>query len=311
MGKKQKKTGRPDIIIVGAGIVGCALAKYARDEKGYEVLIIDRITAFSASKAIMNVVKRSWVNKTIEKEYLDGLELLEKYAGVEDIKVMNKGKKDKPLEDFKSYSARKILDEKVFRATVDGVSNKKVHFTDWEGKTDVIKAKKAVVICAGAWTPEILKMSGYRENVPMLENAVGEVFELDGKFKPKDGVTAFYDWWLPFKSAVFCPDPNGKTQWFGDAFVAKVKDIENVLEAENVKKCRAKLRENLDKYLGKKAKKHVINDFIGIRPYIAKKANHSFIIKQDKNLYSSVGTAKNGLILCFHMAKEVIKQIEE
>lgn len=311
MSKKNKKSGKPDIIIIGAGIVGCALAKYARDEKGYSVMIIDNNRVFAASKCIMNIVKRSWVNKTIEKEYLEGLELLEKYAGSEEIQVMNKGKKDKPMEQFFSYDANKILDENVVFGTVNGVSNKKVHFTNAEGNVDVFKAKKAVVVAAGAWTPEILKMSGYNDNLPQIEYCVGEALEMKENFKPKDGVKAFYSWWIPFKSAVFCPDPNGKTSWFGDSFVAKVPKLEDMLNNERVIKARAKLRENLEKYLGKKAKKSILEEWVGIRPYIKKNAGHDFVIKQDDNLYSAVGTAKNGLILCFSIAKSIISQIEE
>lgn len=310
MGKNKKKSNKPDIVIVGAGIIGCALAKYARDEKGYSVVLIDNKQPLSASKCIMYIVKRSWVNKSIEKEYLDGLELLEKYAGSEDIEVMNKGKKDKPMEDFTSYNANNILNEEFIFGTVNGVSNKKVHYTDSKGKVDVLKAKKAVVIAAGAWTNEILKMSDYNDNLPKIENGVGECYEISEKFKMKDKTKAWYLWWIPFKSAVFCQDPNGKTKWFGDGFVAKVPNLQNVLENERVLKARKKLQENFEKYIGKKQMKHVINKCVGIRPYIHKSANHGFVIKQDKNLYSAVGTAKNGLILCFSIAKELIKNIE-
>jgi len=305
----KNKTKNPDIIILGSGIVGCATAKLAR-ERGFTTMIIDKGEKLSASKCIMDIVKLSWINKSIWNEYIDGKKLLDKYAGVEAIEVVNKGKAGGTIEAFDRYDSRKVLDEVVVFGDIHTVNKKKVVYYDQKEKKIEVEAKKAVFVCLGAWTGDFLSRSGYSETAPQLDNKYGEVFELKEDFKPKDGILNFYDWWLPFKSVVFCTIPSLKTSFFGDAHVVKIIEIKDCERDERVKKARAKLRENLRIYLGKKASKNVISEYQGLRPYL-KKSEQGFIRKQDKGLYSAVGTAKNGLILCFHIAKDLLSKIEK
>jgi glycine/D-amino acid oxidase-like deaminating enzyme len=288
---------KTQVVIIGAGLVGSLTAKVLR-EAGYDSLILDMEHPYAASKCSFGIWKDGWVNDAIRKEYEAGMSTLEKYAGEREVLELFNMKKEK-IDEFYYINPAKVLNEEFLPAEVLSVENNKVKFV-MEGQKYMAKATVAVVVCAGAFTQELLENSGYK-NAPQMDKLWGATMDVDMEIEESRIME-----WAPYKQCILYKT-NGKKFVFGDG--ATVKNPQE--NDPRVKKASARLQEHLDMVTQIKVPNEKIRSVKqGYRPYL-KKGTPKFINKHDKRLFSATGGAKNTTILCGFMAQEVLKQIKK
>lgn len=287
----------PDVIIVGSGLFGSMTAKYLR-KKGLEVMIIDNVNPMAASKCSFGVWKEGWINKTIKEEVEISMPILKKYYEIVEKPFFNM---DKNVEEMMSYlDCLQILYERqVFNYNVADVKNNKVLITG--NNTDGggwLEANKAVIVCAGVWTPELLK--SYKKSLPKIDRLWGATLE----FNQKIDISRFGQW-APYKQNVLLKMSEKKFV-FGDGATVKnpKENDERVSFASN------RLLTHAHDVIGSLNPDNIKRVNEGYRPYLTK-GSKGFVMKHDKNLFSATGGAKNSTILCGFIAKQIFRNIKE
>ena len=285
-----------DVIIIGGGLVGCMTAKYLRS-KGLTIKIIDSGHPLAASKCCFGNFKEGWINESIRHEFEDGLSLLNKYSGgLKEITLFNV-KKEKE-EEFWIADYRKILDETICVGEVVGIKNKTIEYIS-AGENFKETAKEAIIVCVGAFTQELLEQCGYK-NAPKMDRLYGATIHVDMKIE-ENRITE----WCPYKQSVLLKRDNGFV--FGDGFTVKNPKPKD----DRIKDGSERLQKHMNELVGITVPNDKIKEVReGYRPYL-QKGTKNFVNKHDKNLFSATGGAKNTLILCGHMAKQVWKQIQK
>ena len=291
------ETVKTQVIIIGAGLVGCMTSKVLEDA-GYSTLIIDMEHPYAGSKCSFGIWKDGWVNKVIRKEYEEGLDTLEKYAGEKvTIELFNMTKER--VDEFYYVDCDNIMNEDFLPAEVTRIENNRVEFT-MEGQKMVGKATVAVVVAAGAFTQTILEDSGY-DNAPKLDVLWGATMDVR---MPID--ESRIQEWAPYKQCILYK-VNDKKFVFGDGATVKNPKVDD----PRVKKASTRLQEHLNMTTMASvpnSKIKAVNE--GYRPYLSK-GTPNFINKHDRRLISATGGAKNTTILCGFMAQEVLKTIKK
>lgn len=281
---------KADVIIIGAGLFGSMTAKYMR-KHGYTTLIIDNQNPMAASKCSFGVWKEGWVNKVIKKEVEEGLELLEEFAG--GISMKDFFNMDKEVVEKMFYvDCSNILNEKSIDEKVTNIKNNKVT-TDKNTHT----ATKAVIVCAGVWTPELLK--GY-SNVPKIDVYWGATLDYSQKID-----TSRYTTWAPYKQSVLLK-VNDKKFVFGDGATVKNPSTSD----PRVETASTRLVQHASDVIGSSDTSLITAVNEGYRPYLAKGFG-SMVNKHDKNLFSATGGAKNSTILCGWIAKQLLQMVKD
>lgn len=310
---------KTDVLIIGAGLIGSMTAKLLRS-KGMGVVIVDEQNPMSASKCSFGIWKDSWVNKIIKKEYMEGIPLLEKFAGgIEEIDfivrpkpyktrsmidkyVIDKTKVSK--EKFKRVDCSLILNEEFIEASVLTIDKNRTTIVKKDGTKELIIAKQ-IVIAAGVWTTDILIQNGLMDNLPYLDFQWGSIFKLKGLELPSDNQMAE---WAPYKQSVYLKTAKNKAL-FGDGITIK-----------NPKKNDERIKVNSDRILlhmqellgTKKHNGNIVDILEGYRPYLRKNSSSfEFVNRHSEFVLSATGGAKNSTILCGHMAKSILREITE
>lgn len=292
---KENESLRPDVVIIGSGLVGCMTAKHIRS-KGLTTMIIDMKHPMAASKCCFGNFKEGWINESIKPEFGDGLALLNKYTGgIKEITLFNVKKERE--DDFFIADFEKILDETVCIGEVVSIKNNIVSYITAGANMRAI-AKKAVIVCAGAFTQEILENSGY-DNAPKLDKLYGATIHVNMNIE-ENRITE----WSPYKQSVLLK--RGKGFVFGDGFTVKNPTVKD----PRVKKGSERLQVHMNELVGITVPNDKIQEVReGYRPYL-KKGTKNFVNQHDDRLFSATGGAKNTMILCGHMAKQVWEKIK-
>lgn len=276
----------PDVIIVGSGLFGSMTAKYLR-KKGMDVLIIDNREPMAASKCSFGIWKDGWVNPSIKDKVILGQPTLNEFVGgIKEIEYDNLDKKT--VEKLYAVDCSLILNEKVLSGKVISIKNRHVVFKKMGNFEESIIAKKAVIVCAGVWTPFLLK--DYK-NVPAIDNQWGLVIEGTGELKRSKIMT-----WAPYKQSVFLKQKNDRFL-FGDGATVK-----------NPKENDKRLSVVGDRVLvhmsdiSKFTTDNIVQLKEGFRPYL-RNTEGSIVNQHDKNLFSATGGAKNSTILSGYVAQ--------
>ena len=279
---------KAEVIIIGAGLFGSMTAKYLK-KKGLQVLIIDSKEDMAASKCSFGVWKEGWVNKTIKKEVEKGLPLLEEFAGIKMEEFFNTNKE--AVEQLFYVDCRKILNEKFLNEKVISIKNNVVK-TNKETHT----ASKAVIVCAGVWTTELLK--GYK-NVPKVDIAWGATMDYSQNID-----TSRISTWAPYRQSVLLKIDEKKFV-FGDGATVKNPKPED----PRIATASDRLVQHATETIGSSDMSKITDVKEGYRPYLAKGFG-SMVNQHDTKLFSATGGAKNSTILCGWVAKSLYALIK-
>lgn len=287
----------PDIIIVGSGLFGSMTAKYFR-KKGLECLIIDNKQPMAASKCSFGVWKEGWINEKIRAEVDISLPILQEFFTIEEKEFFNMDKQEVEVMSFLDCS--QILNEPFEELTVKSIVDKRVICSGVDevlGEVEVVlNAKKAVIVCAGIWTAELL--SNY-STAPKLDNHYGATLE----FKQKIDMSRFGQW-APYRQNVLLKLSEKKFVFGDGATVKNPKDND-----ERVKKVSDRLVTHAADTIGTLNPENISKVNEGYRPYLAKGGSGKFVNKHDEGLYSATGGAKNSTILCGFIAQELYRLV--
>lgn len=287
---------KPDVIIIGGGLVGSMTAKYLRKQGIEGILILDSRETMAASKCSFGVWKDGWINEKITDYVNQGREFLEEVCDGISIIEFNDLGTNSPLS-MNRVDCSLILNEIIHYREVTAIKNDSVTLASGE----VIIAKKAVIVAAGAYTDTILKKAKYNKTLHNLDRQWGAVLEVDMKIDTSRILT-----WAPYKQSVLLKR-NNKEFVFGDG--ASVKNPgKNDKRIEMVSN---RLIIHMNEVVGSEvdmAKIVAVNE--GLRPYLPK-GEHEYVKQHDKKLFSATGGAKNTTILCSYMAQELYRRIKE
>lgn len=293
---------KSDVVIIGAGLFGSMTARYFR-MRGLSAYVIDSKDIMAASKCSFGVWKDTWVNAVIHGEAQNGTELLQKIAGIEEIDVYNLNKSC--VDKFKRADCSKILldfdrDDDVEMGVVERIEARTVFYRTSKGEKS-ITARKAVIVAAGSWTPNVLALARDvdPETVPRLDNLYGAVLNISSRHldghKIKD--------WAPYRQSVLLQD-TATNYVFGDGATVKNPKMDD----ERVLRLQKRCIDHLKDITGDK--KFTVQDIKeGFRPYL-QKGSPSFINQHSEYLWSATGGAKNSTILCGHIALQLHYEIQ-
>jgi glycine/D-amino acid oxidase-like deaminating enzyme len=325
---------KTDIVVIGSGLIGSMVTKYLREVRGMEVVIIDQKNTMAASKCSFGVWKEGWVNEVIQKEYKDGLELLDTFSGgikEEEFIIKPKPYKNRSMVDtyevklemkaetFKRVDCSLLLNEESINATVLSIDQNRVTIlhAGKEQRKEVIVAKH-IVVAAGVWTTDILTENGLMNNLPYLDRQWGAVFHLKGNGDVNLPASQMQEW-APYKQSVFVnlgnnrgvfgdgatiknPKPNDdKVRFASDRIVLHMNDL-----------LKRNIKDGKETYSQTKFTGSITEILEGYRPYLNKQKSHTgrFVNRHSDYVISATGGAKNSTILCGHMAKEVWRLIK-
>lgn len=281
-----------DVIIIGAGLIGSMAAKLLR-KNNYSVLIVDSEQQFAASKCAFGVWKKGWINKELKPLVDEGMDLLQEVCGpVQEIEFYNPVKQKTIKMNF--VDPKKIIEKADMFVHVHRIINNEVHGSSsfYENYGDIkLKAKKAIFVAAGVYTSWLV-------NHP-TDAYYGEVFRVE----PYADGNLTYDW-APYKQAILLK--TNDRYLFGDGSSVKNPDVRTF----DFRKFSQRIQEHLENIAeynsGIKPEQEKL---AGYRPYL-KERNHQYFKKHRDGLYSATGTAKNTTILCGHIAKQLLKSIQ-
>ena len=288
---------KTDVVIIGAGLFGCVTAAFLR-KKGFEVIIVDNQEPMSASKCALGVWKEGWVSPKIKDKVETGLPVLNKLYGVEDVQFFDT-LKNEPV-DFKYIDPEKILDEEILVCNVRTIDKNKVKVNDDKGNLHSIKAKRAIIVCAGVWTTELLVKSGFAKTAPTLDSYWGAQLEVAMAID-----MSRIQQWAPYKQSVLFK--RGKKKFvFSDG--ATVKNP--VPSDKRIETVSPRIQQHANEVAGAT----IPNDKItkvneGLRPYI--KGDGDFVQQHSDMVFSATGGAKSSLILSGYVAKTLYKLIKD
>lgn len=292
-----------DVIIIGSGLFGSMTSKYLQS-KGIDTLVIDSNKVYAASKCSFGVWKDGWIGEHIKTQVKESLPVLQQFVDINEI-------------DY--YNADKDVVDKMFKIDCSLILNEqqKDHYLDMEvdkiGPDYVIltngvtiKANKAVIVAAGAYTDDLLFKSGY----PMIniDKQWGAILEAKS-ILTKDTI---YSTWAPYKQSILLKTSD-KSFLFGDGATVKnpvandkrldfveSRLIEHAVSAYNIG-------------TGGDSTDLVFNSITeikrGYRPYLPK-GRHDFVQKHDTKLYTATGGAKSSTILSGYIAKTIFNLIK-
>lgn len=282
-----------DLIVIGGGLFGSMIARYF-EHKGAEVIVLDSDEKLSASKCSLGVWRDSWVEK-IKVQSENSLEIWDEVGIVPDeVDFFDMDKEEEfkmKWVDFSKISMRPV----PFK--VHSVKNNRVKGYYFEDGDQMELKAKNVVIAAGVYTDFILNNSNY------------PTIGLDGYWGANFVVNMNIDvsrisTWAPYKQNVLHKiDDDHFT--FSDG--VKIKNP--TLDDKRIKKVSPRIKTHLDEIvMANVDPEKIVQVREGLRPFLPK-GLMSFVNKHDKNLFSATGGAKNGTVLCGHVAKELYQQI--
>ena len=285
---------KTDVIIVGGGLFGSMTALHLQ-KKGMDVLVIDSAHPMAASKCSFGVWKDGWVNEVIRAEVDYGMPLLERYTEVKDVEFFNT--KKGVVEIFRKADCSTLLNAAVPRKEGEVTALGK-RFVSVNG--EVIQAKRAVVVAAGVWTPQVLSLCAGIDHLPSVDMIWGAT--LDVRIKLEENRIQE---WAPYRQSVMVQE-EGYFR-FGDG--ATVKNPKGVADPR-LDKASTRLIQHLNDIVGVTVNPDKITAVHeGYRPYM-KKGTPSLVNKHFDWLFSATGGAKNSTILCGYVAREIHSHIQ-
>lgn len=287
---------KTDVIVIGAGLFGSMITRHFQDN-GLDVICIDSQEPMAASKCSFGVWKDGWVNKTIQPEAQEGMDLLEQMTdGIHEMKIFNVGKER--YDDFKRVDCSKLLLKSFHKANVNYIHHGTVEFTEASGDEGSFFARKAIIVAAGVWTPKILTLQKGIKSTIGIDSAWGATLDINYKIEEST-----IKEWAPYRQSLLLDI--GTKVVFGDGCAVKnpsVNDPRVEMASTRLLKHFSEATNGLDY-----SKIKVVNE--GYRPYL-KKGSSGFVQKHGEKLYSATGGAKNSTILCGHVAKRLLTLIK-
>lgn len=162
-----------DLVIVGAGLAGSMVAKYATD-KGYDCVVLDDGNDLAASRASSNLSMFSWIKKLGDVGE-QGVSNLQKDWPIQTIQF-NGGKSPAlhlPSED--------VLWKNVVFAKVSQIHD------GWVKTTEEKSYYGTVVVAAGVWSQKLLEVEG-------LQAVAGHTLFFEGQWSEP-----ILKLWAPYK----------------------------------------------------------------------------------------------------------------
>jgi glycine/D-amino acid oxidase-like deaminating enzyme len=277
------------VTIIGAGLVGSMISRYL-NFKGIETIVIDNSQPLSASKCSAGIWKETWINKSIQPMVDESIPILWNLIGEFEIVEMENSKGE--MEKLYYIDKDRILlkEDEITIGKVVTIKNNEVTWLNAKGQ-EIQTKSDAVVVAAGVWTCGILGSSGYHNNIDTVDSQWGNVFIFNKEHK-KPSIKN----WAPYRQAVLFNRSNN-THYFGDGCTVKNPLNEDI----RVKTAQERLIKHAQE-MGCDFNL-IRSNFEGLRPYLKKDAKMFAV--HDTNLFSAVGTAKNGTILCGYIAKKI------
>ncbi len=287
---------KTDVVVIGAGLFGSMVTRYLQ-KNGLDVVCIDNKEPMAASKCSFGVWKDGWINKVIQQEANEGMDLLEEMTGgIHEMKIFNITKERE--DDFKRVDCSQLLLKDFIQGKVNQILQGTVEFEESNGELGSVFAKKAIVVAAGVWTTKILAL---QRGVSMvgLDAVWGATLDIDYKIEQSTVKE-----WAPYRQSLLLD--LGNKVVFGDGCTVK-----NPRGGDDprLEKASTRLLDHFnDATFGLSFSKiKMVNE--GWRPYL-KKGSLGFVQKHGDKLFSATGGAKNSTILCGHVAKRILNLIE-
>lgn len=289
-----------DFIIIGGGLWGSAVKKYF-ENRGENCVVIDSGNPLGASKCALGTFKDSWIPKEDYGEIVEGLEMVDDVISpIQEVSFSEIMKDDSIRSNAMLWcNPLKFLDCPILEGKVKKVKGKKV----WvnceeypEGDALTLEAKRGVIVCAGAFTNQLLQISGYP--VDLLDSYWGANYDLS--------ISGLQDInrmkkWKPYGYSTLVKFPN--FQRFSDGCTVKNPKVNDPrIEKVSVR---------LSKHLGDILFSNVDPDLIqvlneGLRPAKRDPSEPLFVV-HDEFLTSATGGRRNGLVLSGKIAKRAWK----
>lgn len=267
-----------DCIIVGAGIIGCTVAK-ALQQQGREVLLLDDGRPLSGTRPSGGHLKPSWFSSMPKTEYEPAMELLNDVWGLieEDYVIRPTGLTTKVYRvDTEAVLATESETAKVTAMVADGP----VPSVVFCGK---VHTCRLLVIATGAWAAEL---------VPGTEVTAkqGVSFRFCGTLaKP------FIKPWSPYKQVV-AHQQTADQVWVGDGSAILPKNWDETRTQACFKRCSAALP-------GMRG----VSRTIGLRPYCkAENGDPCLLQRLGPRAWLATGAGKSGTIAAGWAARRIV-----
>lgn len=284
-----------DVIIIGGGLIGCMTSKYFK-KMGLETIIIDSNEKWAASKCSFGVWKDTWVNEKIKDFVHEGYDYLyEVCDGFETVPFYDM--KKQVMVDMYRVDCKKILNEVIMKGSVLRLDNDVVTCLV-NNEALIVKARKMVIVAAGAYTDDLLIKSDYL-NIHNIDSYWGATLNINMNINEN----RLYEW-APYKQCVLLKTSN-KEFVFGDG--ASVKNPTS--QDKRIDLVSNRLLDHLNEVAGLININDVTGVNEGLRPYL-KKGDSAFIKQHDKKLFSATGGAKSTTILCSYIAQKLFDEFK-
>lgn len=273
-----------DVVIIGAGLFGCIIAKQLK-EKGLDVVIVDNAEDRAGSRPAACLMKPSWYSSMGREQYIPAMETLESLYEVKTIEFHTKVAKTK----VKWIDPKIILLPNSIFAKVEKIFRSEMtNFWTIHTNTGHFDTKR-IIVAAGIWCNDILHQAGLGK-VPHLSPMTGTAFTVEGKVE-KPLILL----WRPYKQAVFWEMYPGKI-WIGDGETAKDYQEHHLIKSQH--RCADFLQ----------IPPAELRPITGHRPYVKDiKPKPCYLEQHAPNLWVVTGGAKNGTIAAGWAANELGK----
>lgn len=267
-----------DIAIVGGGLFGSVAAALLK-EHGHYVDIYDRGEALAGSRAAACLMKPSWLTG-IKAQADIGLRVLKRLYGLQTIQFETRVGK----VDVHRVPPLRILGRLEYLPfSVEKVESAGSHVRLWHEGTPGFETYSAVLVAAGAWSGELVKM-------PKILPKHGACARFTGTCTPRITV------WAPYKQAVSFNEETGV--WFGDGTA-----LQDYRPEHRQRLLRHALGHGLDS-------ERLRTVTYGIRPYVEGHKN-GYFAEVDRNVFVSSGGGKNGVVLAGYQAQQFLEVMNE
>ncbi len=281
-----------DLLVVGDGLFGRIITRHAR-HLGLETIMVGDSRPGSGSAAAGCVIKPSWVSSMSRGDLSDGLMMLDRYYGIQEVRfrIVPSGMH---TTAFRVDPARILAtaprgDEILGRvsALVDRGNHIEAGIVNWDGRIAQISARH-VVVAAGIWTPELC---------PWVEVTGRWGWSFRGPPVEEPSIRL----WAPYRQVVALNLDDGHS-WSGDGSALKHESLTTARMKKARERCAAAVEGAYPELLAVTT---------GARPYVRLEKGAPCLVSRHGNVIAVTGGAKNGTIAATWAARRVIEEIGE
>lgn len=273
-----------NIIVVGAGLFGCAAAALARAEC-HTVTVIGEPRKYEASPASGCVLAPSWLSSLDKGDVATAMSVLGELYPLHDLEFNTN-----LLKTFKAKRVHTadVLQKPDIQGKVTTVGDGVVTYLSPDGTQATLRG--TVLVAAGIWCGELLK------DLPPIRGLYGASLRLQGQLEaPQISVYA------PYRQAVgFNMDK--RSIWFGDgtALTKKTWELDQVARVSKTLSRAHVMAPNV---------KPTYKMHAGARPYV-EGHKPGYLQQVTPRTWVSTGGAKNGTVLAGLQAYQFLKGLK-